>query len=89
MPATSLRDIATLLALSPGAVYPRYKTKESLLYAISVEGYAAALAVLADADEPDREPTRHLEKVVAAYAQSHADNHALGRVDASPTARRC
>jgi AcrR family transcriptional regulator len=86
--ATSLRDIAARLGLSAGAVYPHYKSKEALLYAISLEGHAAALSIVraaseaAEADVDSRGPsaTARLRRTVAAYAEWHATNHALARV---------
>jgi len=78
--ATSLRDIATRLGLSPGAVYPHYKTKESLLYAISLEGHTAALTAVTIDDSEAAGPVSQLERAVAAYVEWHAVNHALARV---------
>jgi AcrR family transcriptional regulator len=78
--ATSLRDIATRLGLSPGAVYPHYKTKESLLYAISLEGHTAALAAVTIDHSEAAGPVSQLERAVGAYVEWHAVNHALARV---------
>ncbi|OJZ64123.1 TetR family transcriptional regulator [Mycobacterium paraffinicum] len=78
--ATSLRDIATRLGLSPGAVYPHYKTKESLLYAISLEGHTAALAAVTIDHSEAGGPVSQLERAVGAYVEWHAVNHALARV---------
>lgn len=78
--ATSLRDITARLGLSPGAVYPHYKTKESLLYAISLEGHTAALSAVSTGDSPDAAPADRLERTTAAYVEWHAVNHSLARV---------
>lgn len=78
--ATSTREIAASLDLSPGAVYPHYKTKESLLYAISLEGHHAALAALTNADQPTARPVDRLSSTVSAYVQWHARNRAAARV---------
>lgn len=78
--ASSLRDISAHLGLSPGAVYPHYKTKESLLYAISLEGHTAALSAVIAADSPDAAPADRLARTTAAYVQWHAVNHTLARV---------
>ncbi|MFC9763956.1 TetR/AcrR family transcriptional regulator [Rhodococcus jostii] len=78
--ATTTREIAASLDLSPGAVYPHYKTKESLLFAISLEGHDAALAAVAQADQPTASPAVRLAATVTAYVKWHADNHALARV---------
>lgn len=50
--AATLREVAASLDLSPGAVYPHYKTKESLLFAISWEGHHSVLAAITGADRP-------------------------------------
>lgn len=78
--ATTTREIAASLDLSPGAVYPHYKTKESLLFAISLEGHLAVLEVLRQADAPTDSATARLGSAVAAYVRWHAENHALARV---------
>jgi AcrR family transcriptional regulator len=61
-------------------VYPHYKTKESLLFAISLEGHDAALAAVTQADQPTEPPASRLAATVTAYVKWHADNHALARV---------
>lgn len=78
--ASTTREIAASLDLSPGAVYPHYKTKESLLFAISLEGHNAALAAVMHADQPIVPPAARLADTVTAYVKWHADNHALARV---------
>lgn len=78
--ATTTRAIAAQLDLSPGAVYPHYKTKESLLFAVSLEGHQAALAAVRDADRAGAPSAQRLRDTVTAYVTWHADNHALARV---------
>ncbi|MGV9864753.1 TetR/AcrR family transcriptional regulator [Rhodococcus koreensis] len=78
--ATTTREIAASLDLSPGAVYPHYKTKESLLFAVSLEGHDAALAAVTQADRPTDSPTERLAATVTAYVRWHAHNHAVARV---------
>ena len=78
--ATSTREIAASVDLSPGAVYPHYKTKESLLFAISLEGHLAALDATTDADSPTAPPVDRLTATVAAYVKWHARHHTLARV---------
>ncbi|MDJ0360533.1 TetR/AcrR family transcriptional regulator [Rhodococcus sp. H29-C3] len=78
--ATSTREIAASLDLSPGAMYPHYKTKESLLFDASLDGHRRALAETKQADiETDTPPVR-LASTVRAYVQFHARHHALARV---------
>ena len=78
--ATGTRDIAASLNLSPGAVYPHYKTKESLLFAISLEGHQAVLAATTDADDPAATAVDRLTSTVTAYVQWHARNQAVAQV---------
>lgn len=78
--ATTTREIAASLELSPGAVYPHYKTKESLLFAISLEGHDAALAAIVNAEQPTAPPAERLASTVAAYVEWHARSHSLARV---------
>lgn len=77
---TTTREIAAHLDLSPGALYPHYRTKESLLYAVSLEGHMASLTHLVRADEVDDAPIYRLKKTMAAYTEWHARNRALARV---------
>ncbi|WP_052068108.1 TetR/AcrR family transcriptional regulator [Rhodococcoides fascians] len=78
--STTTREIAAGLGLSAGAVYPHYKTKESLLFAISLEGHRAALAATVGADCESNSPEARLSATLAAYVTWHAENHALARV---------
>lgn len=78
--ATTTRMIAASLDLSPGAVYPHYKTKESLLFTISLEGHNAALAAINQADQPSKPAADRLAATVSAYVSWHAHNHTLARV---------
>ncbi|MGV9870370.1 TetR/AcrR family transcriptional regulator [Rhodococcus koreensis] len=78
--ATTTREIAASLDLSPGAVYPHYKTKESLLYAISLEGHHAVLTAIRNSDRTDSPAGKRLTATVTAYVAWHARNHALARV---------
>lgn len=77
---TTTREIAAHLGLSPGAVYPHYKTKESLLFAAALEGHTAALEVVEGADSKGSPAAARLVSVVHAYVLFHARHHALARV---------
>lgn len=78
--ATTTREIAARLGLSPGAMYPHYKTKESLLFAISVQGHESALHATTSADRPSGSPRDRLAATVAAYVIWHARNQSLAKV---------
>jgi AcrR family transcriptional regulator len=78
--ATSTRDIANRLGLSTAAMYPHYKSKESLLYAISLDGHQSALHELERTDQPQIAPPDRLRLVVSAFTCWQANNSVLARV---------
>lgn len=77
---TSTRQIAKRLNMSATAMYPHYRSKEELLYAIALEGHGSLLAALKEADAPAASFTDRLRAVVAAFASWHAENHKQARV---------
>ncbi|MCQ4122605.1 TetR/AcrR family transcriptional regulator [Rhodococcus tibetensis] len=77
---TTTREIAARLDMSPAAMYPHYRSKEELLFAISYEGHTAALDVVAAADLPDELPSVRLKALIAAFASWQATRHAQARV---------
>ncbi|MFF0815502.1 TetR/AcrR family transcriptional regulator [Rhodococcus sp. NPDC003318] len=77
---TTTRDIAARLGLSPAAMYPHYKSKEELLYAISYEGHLLCVELLTAADPIDETPAVRLASVVRAFTSWQATHHARGRV---------
>jgi AcrR family transcriptional regulator len=77
---TSTRQIAKRLNMSATAMYPHYRSKEELLYAIAMEGHRSLLAALKAADNPKKTFTERLRAVVSAFATWHAENHKQARV---------
>lgn len=77
---TTTREIAARLDMSPAAIYPHYRSKEELLFAISLEGHLAVQQVTVDADLPGRSPRARLRSMIAAFVHWQADHHALARV---------
>lgn len=77
---TTTREIAARLEMSPAALYPHYRSKEDLLYAISHEGHLEALDVLTAADDPDKDAAARLHTLIGAFAKWQATHHALARV---------
>ncbi|MEE2062321.1 TetR/AcrR family transcriptional regulator [Rhodococcus artemisiae] len=78
--AASTREIAARLDLSPGAVYPHYRTKESLLFAIALEGHLAVLDTITQAADTTTHPRDQLAATVSAYVKWHARHHEIARV---------
>lgn len=80
---TSTRQIAKRLNLSAAAMYPHYRSKEELLYAISVDGHRDTLAQLRAADasvDPSEGAVGRLRAVVGAFVRWQADHHDLAKV---------
>ena len=77
---TTTRDIAARLGLSAAAMYPHYKSKEELLYAIAYEGHRKTVAWLQEADPVTESPADRLRAVIGEFARTHAQYHARARV---------
>jgi len=77
---TTTRQIATRLDMSPAAMYPHYKSKEELLYAISYEGHDLALQVARNADIPGADAATRLVSVIGRFAGWQAQNHRRAKV---------
>lgn len=77
---TSTREITKRLGMSATAMYPHYRSKEELLYAISLQGHRAALEVLQGADDPGAGHLERLRAVVAAFAGWQAEQRQVARV---------
>ena len=79
---TSTRQIAKHLNLSPAAMYPHYKSKEELLFAIAVDGHGQILAELrsVDAAASAYGPGPRLRAVVSAFAGWQARHHEHAKV---------
>jgi len=77
---SSTRQIAKRLNMSATAMYPHYRSKEELLYAIALEGHSSLLGALNKADDPAASFAERLRSVVSAFATWHAENHKQARV---------
>ncbi|MFZ2526841.1 MAG: TetR/AcrR family transcriptional regulator [Rhodococcus sp. (in: high G+C Gram-positive bacteria)] len=77
---TTTRQIAARLDMSPAAMYPHYKSKEELLFAISYDGHDLALQVTQDADVPDADATTRLSTIIRRFAEWQAQHHRRARV---------
>jgi AcrR family transcriptional regulator len=79
--ATTTRDIATGVGLSPAALYVHFPSKELVLFEIARVGHEKALAYIQDrvVDEaPD--PAARLRVLVSRFTAWHARHHVAGRV---------
>lgn len=77
---SSTRQIAKRLNMSATAMYPHYRSKEDLLYAIALEGHRSLLSALRNATNVDAGFTERLRAAVATFAAWHAENHQQARV---------
>ena len=77
---TTTRDIAAAAGMSPAAVYVHHRTKESLLFSISLEGHQATVQALADAAAGEAEPDVRLAAMVRQLVLGHVLDHTMARV---------
>ncbi|MEV5379488.1 TetR family transcriptional regulator [Streptosporangium nondiastaticum] len=78
--ATTTRDIAGRAGMSPAALYIHYKTKEELLYRISIVGHRLALDILRRARDSAGSPADRLSEAVRCFVRWHAEHHTTARV---------
>jgi AcrR family transcriptional regulator len=79
--ATTTRDIAAGVGLSPAALYVHFPSKELVLYEIMRAGHERALACISDpAIEAAGEAPDRLAAVVSRYTAWHARHHVAARV---------
>ena len=78
--ATSMRDLAAAIAMTPGAIYFHVASKQALLLAVYEEGVQRILDRVEAAVAAEREPWARLEKAVAAHLESILDASAYARV---------
>jgi len=79
--ATTTRDIATGVGLSPAALYVHFPSKELVLFEIMRAGHERALAYIQDpAADAAADPTSRLRTIVFRYTAWHARHHVAARV---------
>ncbi|WP_446664965.1 TetR/AcrR family transcriptional regulator [Flexivirga sp. B27] len=77
---TTTRDIAAAAGMSPAAVYVHHRTKESLLFAISLAGHQSSLAALRAAAAQEDTPPGQLASMIRTFVLGHTTDHTLARV---------
>ncbi len=75
---TTTRDIAAAAGMSPAAVYVHHRSKEAMLYEISLAGHLDILDTLRAVDVTD--PVERLREMVRAFVHVHAAGHTMARV---------
>lgn len=77
---TTTRDIAGAAGMSPAALYVHHRSKEELLYEISLAGHQRALALCEDAIAASSDPERQLVDLVRDFVRHHAVHHTIARI---------
>ncbi|MFW0784141.1 TetR/AcrR family transcriptional regulator [Gordonia sp. CPCC 206044] len=77
---TSTRQIAKRLNMSAAAMYPHYRSKEELLYAIALEGHRGVLAALRAVDDDTQPAGERLRAVVSEFTRWQARHHDHAKV---------
>jgi AcrR family transcriptional regulator len=77
--ATTTRQISEQAGMSPAALYVHFRSKEDVLFAISLEGHQGALRAVRDAEQTSADPTEQLRAVVRAFTAWHAREHTIAR----------
>jgi AcrR family transcriptional regulator len=78
--ATTTRDIAARVGLSPAALYVHFPSKRALLAEISLLGHRAALELVERSMEGLTDPVDRLRAVIHAFTVWHAERHRVARV---------
>ncbi|HEY2794991.1 MAG TPA: TetR/AcrR family transcriptional regulator [Micromonosporaceae bacterium] len=78
--ATTTRGIAGRAGLSPAGVYVHFRSKEEVLYRISLIGHQHSLGGLLESIDGVVDPTARLRAMVAHFSAWHARNHVPARV---------
>ncbi|MDB1089080.1 TetR/AcrR family transcriptional regulator [Streptomyces sp. ACA25] len=78
--ATTTRDIAGRAGMSPAALYIHYRTKEELLFRISLVGHERAVRILTEAAQGAGGPAERLAVAVSSFVRWHAERHTTARV---------
>ncbi|NYG56925.1 TetR family transcriptional regulator [Nocardioides perillae] len=77
---TTTRDIAAAAGMSPAALYVHHRSKESLLFALSLEGHRRTLALVEAAATSPGGVVERLGRLVADFVRHHAVNNTSARV---------
>ena len=78
--ATTTRDIANRVGMSPAALYVHFPSKAALLGQISRLGHAAAADLVRTALASAPDPLGRLQAVAGRFAAWHAEHHRVARI---------
>jgi AcrR family transcriptional regulator len=78
--ATTTRDIATRVGMSPAALYVHFPSKVALLAQISRLGHEAAAELVDGAIDGAADPVSALRAVASRFSAWHAEHHRVARI---------
>lgn len=77
---TSTREIARAAGMSPAGVYAHFRTKEDMLYHLSLQGHEDVFEVVRRLTGGESSPSWRLRVTAGAFSQWHAEYHTQARV---------
>ena len=77
---TTTRDISTAAGMSPAALYVHHRSKEDLLFELSLIGHQRVLAMVRESVARSDDPVRQLGDLVEDFVRDHAEVHTGARV---------
>ena len=78
--AAKTRDIAARIGMSTGAMYAHFRSKEDLLFQISLTGHRTGVATLEAAAADATDPADQLARMVRAFSVYHARYHMIAKI---------
>jgi AcrR family transcriptional regulator len=78
--AAKTRDITARIGMSTGAMYAHFRSKEDLLFEISLTGHRTGVATLEAAAADGTDPADQLARMVRAFSVYHARYHMIAKI---------
>src|SRR5260370_21072946 len=78
--AAKTRDITARVGMSTGAMYAPFRSKEDLLFEISLTGHRTGVATLEGAAADATDPADQLSRMVRAFSVYHARYHMIAKI---------
>src|SRR5260370_40762703 len=78
--AARARDITARVGMSTGAMYAHFRSKEDLLFEISLTGHRTGVATLEAAAADATDPADQLARMVRAFSVYHARYHMTAKI---------